>query len=135
MPGYRRAAPGGARRFCVLGAVVILSAACARAPIVDTAQPGFDSVAYQQDLAVCQHFADQVDPGERVVTSTLVGAAAGAALGAIAGAFGGDAGLGAAVGAATGGAGGAISGGSDSTRTADQVMRNCLNERGYVILD
>ena len=129
----RRRAAGS--RAATLAAVLAVAAGCARAPIVDTAQPGFDTVAYQQDLAICQHFADQVDPGERVVTSSLVGAAAGAALGAIAGAFGGDAGFGAAVGAATGGAGGAISGGTDGARTADQVMRTCLSERGYVILD
>lgn len=122
------------RRGLALAAVVAV-AGCARGPIVDTAQPGFDTIAYQHDLALCQQFADQVDPGEDILTSGLIGAAAGAALGAIGGAFTGDAGLGAAIGAATGGAGGALTGGADSANTADRVLRNCLRERGYVILD
>ena len=123
------------RKAAVLGVAAIVIVGCARQPIVDTTKPDFDNVAYQQDLAICEQLAEQIDVGGEALTTALIGAAAGAALGAIGGAFTGDAGLGAAIGASTGGAGGLLGGGAGAYSDRDRVVRNCLRERGYVILD
>lgn len=118
-----------------LGMAAVMVVACTHNPIVDTDKPGFDDVAYRQDLAVCEDFAQQADVAGEALTSGLLGAIAGAALGAIGGAIAGDAGLGAAIGASTGGAGGLLAGGTGAYSERDRVVRNCLRERGYVILD
>lgn len=123
------------RRAVILGVAAVLAAACSRQPIIDTTKPGFDNVAYQHDLAICEEFADQVDVGGEALVGGLIGAAAGAAIGAIGGAIAGDAGLGAAIGAATGGGSGVIGGGADAYASRGEVVRNCLRERGYVVLD
>ncbi len=123
------------RKAVILSVAAVLVAACARQPIIDTTKPDFDNVAYQQDLAICEQFADQVDVGSEALVAGLIGAAAGAALGAIGGAIAGDAGLGAAIGAATGGGSGVIGGGTNAYASRGDVLRNCLRERGYVVLD
>jgi outer membrane lipoprotein SlyB len=99
-----------------------------KSPIID--MQGVDIAAYQQDLAECESYADQVNRTEPAVT----GAATGAAVGGV---------LGAAVGnsrtAQRGAGAGAVSGGLRGARQAlaeqDRVLRNCLRGRGYRVLN
>ena len=112
-------------------ASIVLLTACAGAdvrPIVD--MKGVNQAQYADDLAECQGYADQVQSGRQVAT----GAAAGAVIGGVVGAVAGNrnsaartAGVGAVAGGAQG-AGGAM-------RDRRQVIRNCLENRGYVVLN
>jgi hypothetical protein len=102
-------------------------AACAAnpRPIVDTR--GVDMVRYQQDLAECEAYREQVPAGQGVAKGAVAGAAVGAAVGAI----GGNAGKGAAY--------GAVGGSAKSAQLADrekqQVAKNCMRGRGYKVLN
>lgn len=102
---------------------------CARnAPIIDT--KGVDIGQYQQDLAECQSYAQQVDTGGKVAGSTAGGAVVGGAIGAVLnGTKGAQKGAGA--GAITGAARGAASG----QREQQRVVKNCLRGRGYRVLN
>ena len=115
--------------------VLLLAGGCAgveeltgQEPIVD--MKGVNQAQYADDLAECQGYADQVQSGRQVAT----GAAAGAVIGGVVGAVAGNsnsaartAGVGAVAGGAQG-AGGAM-------RDRRQVIRNCLENRGYVVLN
>lgn len=91
---------------------------------------GVNQTQYQQDLADCKQIAKDVSVARRAG----VRAAAGAAVGAV---------LGAAVGnsdtaARTAGAGGVIGGAQGAQRgfqEKDQVVKNCLRNRGYAVLN
>ncbi len=115
-----------ARRALIVAALVIAGCSGTTGPIIDT--QGVDMSRYQQDLAQCQTYAEQVSTGKAVGKGAAGGAAVGAAIGAIAG---GGAGEGAGIGAVTGGA--------QSARIADRekadVVRNCLRGRGYRVLN
>jgi|SaaInl5LU_22_DNA_1037371.scaffolds.fasta_scaffold57079_1 outer membrane lipoprotein SlyB len=93
--------------------------------IVDT--KGVDMSTYQQDVAECEALADEVPVVERAATGGAVGAVVGGAIGAI---FG-DPGQGAGTGAVSGTVEGANSGLSE----ADQVLKRCLQGRGYRVLN
>jgi outer membrane lipoprotein SlyB len=122
------------RRVASLALILIL-AGCAQSyqPVVDT--KGVDNAKYQQDLAECRQYAEQVSPAGEAATTGLLGAAGGAALGAIVGAFSGGAGTGAAIGAATGGAVGAGAGGVSGISEQKRIINNCLRGRGYNVLN
>lgn len=105
--------------------VMLQLAGCASDPIVDT--QGVDMAQYGKDLADCEKFAEQVDTGGKAVSSAAAGAAVGAALGAV----WGDAGSSAATGAISGGSGGLYA--ADQERA--QVVKNCLRNRGYAVLN
>lgn len=94
-------------------------------PIVDTR--GVDMVKYEQDLADCKTFREQV-PTEVGVAK---GAGAGAAVGAATGAISGD--------VAKGAGYGAIAGSAKSAQLAERekqkVVKNCLRFRGYRVLN
>ncbi len=107
--------------------------ACSSDPIIDT--KGVDNAKYQQDLAECKQYADQVDVASNAGTGALVGGAAGAAVGAVVGAITGAPGTGAAIGAAGGGTSGLFGGGAKGYSKQQQVVRNCLRGRGYSVLD
>ena len=103
-----------------------LCAACAsKKPIIDTA--GVDMEQYERDLADCEQVATQVDTGGTAAKSAAAGAAIGAALGAVWGDVG------------TSAAGGAVSGGAGGLMSADQekatVIKNCMRNRGYAVLN
>lgn len=105
--------------------IVLLSGCANYRPIVDSR--GVDNVAYERDLSQCQAYADQVSPAG--------GAAAGAAIGAglsfiLAVIGGGDRGMSAGMGAVLGGAAG-VGGGADAQVN---IIRNCMNGRGYRVL-
>jgi len=103
-------------------------ATSARAPIVD--MKGVDAVQYETDLDECRQYAEQVDVGEDAAT----GAVAGAVLGGVTGAVARDsdtAKRAAGVGAVLGGAHGTLSG----LEERDRVVRTCLRNRGYSVLN
>ncbi len=96
--------------------------------IVDT--KGVDMSAYQQDMAECQALADQVPVGERAATGAVVGAVVGGTIGAIVG----D-GRGAERGAGVGAVSGTLRGASSGLSEEDQVLKRCLQGRGYRVLN
>ncbi|NND46010.1 MAG: glycine zipper family protein [Xanthomonadales bacterium] len=113
-------------RTLYLAALAVLLGACAsQKPIIDTR--GVNMSLYEQDLAECREYAEQVNSGEKVAKSAAVGAAVGAAIGAV---FG-NAGDGAATGAIDGG----THGGLDADREKAVVVKRCLSGRGYRVLN
>lgn len=115
------------RTVMVVAALGILAlAGCAsKKPIIDN--QNVDMAQYERDLADCQQIAQQVDTGGTAVKSAAGGAAVGAALGAV----WGDVGRSATSGAITGGAGGLLAADSEEAR----VIKNCLRNRGYRVLN
>lgn len=116
------------RMVCTMVSLLALSlcAACAsKKPIIDTA--GVDMDQYARDLADCEQVATQVDTGGTAAKSAAAGAAVGAALGAV----WGDIGSSAAGGAVTGGAGGLLAADEEKAR----VVKNCMRNRGYAVLN
>ena len=91
---------------------------------------GVDPVKYQQDLAECGTYADQVDASGKIVGNAAGGAVVGGAVGAI---YGG--GEGAAKGAGAGGVIGGARGVRGTQQERNQVVRNCLRNRGYSVLN
>jgi outer membrane lipoprotein SlyB len=113
-----------------LALVVVLNGCASYRPLVD-ARSVSSPQRYEQDLRECQHYAAQVSPGQSAVAGALFGALLGAAISA---ALGGDryvtehvAAAGAVQGAANGAAGGADA--------QVQIIRNCMNDRDYDVLD
>lgn len=95
-------------------------------PIVDPA--GVDMGRYQADLAECQQIAQQVDQ------KAGAGAVGGAVVGGLVGAITGNSDRvrkSAGVGAVLGGAKGA----GATQRERDLVVKNCLRNRGYTVLN
>ena len=85
---------------------------------------------YERNLAECQQYAHQVDVANTTAANAAVGAGV---LGALAAVLGGnryDVGRWAAAGAITGGVNGAASGG----QTQVNIIRNCMQGRGYNVL-
>jgi hypothetical protein len=99
-------------------------------PIVD--MKGVNVYQYEQDLAECSEYADEVNVAGKTVGGAAAGAAVGAAIGAIwDGENGNSPERGAATGAVLGGAGGVGSGVSERS----QVVKSCLRGRGYRVLN
>jgi len=97
-----------------------------KGPIIDT--KGVDMTMYQQDLAECQTYAQEVSVGGGAAKGAAVGAAAGAAIGAIRGRnVGEDAGVGAVL--------GGTKSGTAAKREQEQVVKTCLRGRGYKVLN
>lgn len=88
---------------------------------------------YQQDLAECQSYANQVSPVQDAAVGALGGAAVGAGLGALTGAaFSGvSVGKGAAIGAIGGGVLGLAGGAYTGHQNQQDVLNNCMRGRGY----
>lgn len=91
---------------------------------------GVDREQYQRDLNECGAYADQVDATGKVAGRAVGGAAVGGAVGAI---FGG--GHGAAQGAGAGAVVGGAHGVEDTLHERNQVVRTCLRNRGYSVLN
>ncbi|MEH6542201.1 YMGG-like glycine zipper-containing protein [Halopseudomonas sp.] len=96
--------------------------------IIDT--HGVDMQQYYQDMDDCQSFAAQVPVAEKATTTAVGGAVLGGVLGAIVG-NSSTAAKGAGVGAVTGG----LRGTSSGYRERDRVVKNCLQGRGYGVLN
>jgi outer membrane lipoprotein SlyB len=91
---------------------------------------GVNMAAYEQDLAECRVYSEEVKTGEKAAR----GAASGAVVGGLIGAAVGnsrDAQRGAGAGAVTGGAKGV----SQGERQEVQVVKQCLRGRGYRVLN
>lgn len=95
-------------------------------PIIDPA--GVDMVQYEKDLAECEQIAQQVEQkaGEKAAGGALVTGAIGAVLG------GSD---GAKKGVGVGAIGGAARGAGETSRERAKVVKNCLRNRGYSVLN
>ena len=120
----------GLLAVCATIALVSGCASKAGKPIVD--MKGVNPSQYEQDLAECSSYADEVAVGEKAVTGAVTGAVVGGALGAIWDGYrGGSPERGAASGAVVGGAGGVGSGVSERNR----VVKSCLRGRGYSVLN
>lgn len=115
------------RIFSLLIATLIGACASHPEPIVDT--KGVNMAVYEQDLADCKSYAEQV----RIEAGMARGAAAGAATGGAVGAIRdrGDVVEDAAVGAVLG----ASKSGVHGAKEKDRVVKNCLRYRGYRVLN
>ncbi len=82
---------------------------------------------YEQDLADCERFSDQI----RVEQGIAKGAAAGAVIGAAGGAVAGEPLEGAGYGAVAGGS----RSGLDAARDKERVVKRCMRGRGYKVLN
>lgn len=111
----------------LLGIAALGLAACygTSGPIIDT--QGVNMAQYEQDLAACEAYRDEVNMAAGVAKGTAAGAAVGGATGAITGRPGEAAGV------------GAIWGGARSAqineREKSRVVKNCLRGRGYRVLN
>lgn len=120
--------------FRLVGLMVVMMAGCAQRPnapggvIVD--MKGVDPVQYQKDVAECGAYADQIDTASKVGGQAAGGAVVGGAIGAI---FAG--GHGAAQGAGAGAVAGGARGTQDTLNERHVVVRNCLRNRGYAVLN
>jgi hypothetical protein len=116
------------KRLIAASLIVLMVSGCATyRPMVDFKSSSRGLQFYQQDLAECQRYAEQISPAG----SALVGAAIGAAIGAVVFAgFGLKPGEGAAWGAGSGALGGATSSGMSQV----DVIRRCMQARGYTVL-
>jgi len=114
-------------RLLLLAVSTILISACARQQIIiDPA--GVDQARYQQDLAECKQIAEQVDQkaGQGAVAGAVISGAIGAILGDRR-----DAERLAGVGAVSG----AASGAGQTRQEKNLVIKNCLRNRGYKVLN
>jgi uncharacterized protein YcfJ len=110
-------------------AAITLFAGCAAhssKPIIDPA--GVDMAQYETDVGECEQIATQVEhkAGESAAEGALVGGLIGAIVGGTDSAI-----KGVGVGAVAGGA----SGSADTQREKSTVVKNCLRNRGYKILN
>ena len=111
-------------------AALTLAAGCTSTNEIIIDEKGINMSRYEDDLADCRAYSEQVAVGEKAAK----GAASGAVVGGLIGAITGDsdrAAEGAGVGAVTGGAKGVNEGEKDSIR----VVKNCLRGRGYRVLN
>ena len=101
---------------------------CARHAQIIIDPYGVDMGQYQADLAECQHLSRQVHSkvGEGVVGGAIVGAIAGKIIGGNR-----TASKTAKLGALSGG----LSGGAATMQERERVVKNCLRNRGYKVLN
>lgn len=112
-----------------VAAMGLLAGCATYRPLVDMRGVA-DRDQYERDIADCQNYAGSVSPGASAGAGAIFGALLGAALGAAVG----DRDL--AIDAARFGAvEGAVAGGAAGAGTQVQIMRNCMSERGYLVLN
>ncbi len=92
-------------------------------------EKGVNMSRYDDDLAECELYAEQVAVGEKAARGAASGAAVGGAVGAVSSHR--SAGEGAAIGAITG----VAMGTNDGQRDQVRVVKNCLLGRGYRVLN
>ena len=114
--------------FTLMTVLATLTACAGSQPIVDL--KGVDPAQYRRDLADCQTYADQVPVARKGATRAAVGAVVGGAVGAV---VGNSRTVERAAGA------GAVIGGAKGTgrglNERERVVRNCLRNRGYAVLN
>lgn len=116
---------------CLLLTAVLLSAiaACTTTREIIIDEKGVNMNRYDNDLAECESYAEQVATGKKAVRGAGSGAVIGGAVGGVIRSRG--VGEGAAVGAIGGGAKGLDQGEREQVR----VVKNCLRGRGYRVLN
>lgn len=107
---------------------LLLTGCASHKVIID--KEGVNMSKYEQDLAACREYAEEVSTGEQAGKGAIGGAVIGGAVGAILGGRRGAETLGG-VGAVTG----AARGGARGEHEKDQVVKNCLRGRGYRVLN
>lgn len=115
--------------FYVACSILVVVAGCASSGsgiVID--KKGVDMSRYDQDLAECQEYAKEVE--SKTGSSAAGGAVVGGAVGAI---FGGSSG--AARGAGAGAVVGTARGSSTTSHEKQTVVKNCLRNRGYKVLN
>lgn len=114
--------------FSALILSILTLSGCARHSQIIIDPKGVDMREYHADLAECQQLADQVE--EKVAEGVVGGAVVGAIFGGI---------IGGHRTARTTGALGAVAGGlgagGEEQYKREKVLRNCLHNRGYRILN
>ena len=114
--------------FSVILGIVTL-AGCARHAQIIIDPYGVDMGMYQQDLADCRQLARQVRSkvGEGIVTGAIVGTV----VGKIIGGHHSNTSRTTKLGALSGG----LQGGSATVHERERVVKNCLRNRGYQVLN
>ena len=116
------------RSLLIFSMFVLLHSCASNQFIVD--KKGIDEVQYQADLEECKAYSEQLKTGKTVAKSAGFGALVGGVIGVALG----DADMAARMagaGAAQGAAGGAIEG----DRSKDDIVKSCLSQRGYRVLN
>ncbi|MGB5304855.1 MAG: glycine zipper family protein [Gammaproteobacteria bacterium] len=108
--------------------IMLLSGCASQRIIID--EDGTDMSNYSSDLADCRAYAEQVPTGSQVAQGVVGGAVLGGILGAIVG----DSST-ASKAAGAGSVTGAVGGGSRAGNEKDRVVKNCLRNRGYQVLN
>jgi outer membrane lipoprotein SlyB len=109
-----------------LFAITLVAGCASSGPVIDPA--GIDMQQYEADVAECKEISEQVD--QKAGTSAVGGVIIGGLIGAVTG-NSGSVQRGAGAGAVIGGAKGAGS----TSQERDKVVKNCLRNRGYKILN
>lgn len=117
-------------KFFLLPVIISMLAisGCARHAQIIIDPKGVDMRAYHADLAECQHLADQIE------TKIAEGVVGGAVIGALYGAIIGGRRTSVTIGQ-LGALGGGLSAGAEEHYQREKVIRNCLRNRGYQILN
>lgn len=113
--------------LCITLGAITLASGCASSkskPIIDPA--GVDMAQYDADVADCEQIATQVD--QKAGAGAAEGAVVGGVIGAI---FNNNLGEAVAAGAVIGG----VKGGASTEKERSRVVKNCLRNRGYKILN
>ena len=110
--------------------LTLLLAACADKPRIIIDRKGVDMTHYDQDLAECRSYADEVPVGKESVKGGVAGAVVGGAIGAIVGNS-----RTAERAAGAGAVAGTVRGATRSEREQQQVVKRCLTGRGYRVLN
>ena len=115
-------------RYCITLLAIAVGAGCAGSskPIIDPT--GVDMEQYDIDLAECEQISEQVE--QKAGTS----AAGGALIGGLIGAITGDT-TRAVKGAGVGGVIGGAKGAGSTDKEKESVVKKCLRNRGYQILN
>ena len=111
-----------------ISAGLVLLGGCARHSKIIVDPHATNMSHYQADLAECEKLAEQVDSkvGKGIVGGAVVGGIAGEIVGG---------GKRTDVGAKLGALSGAVKGGRATRRERDKVIKNCLRNRGYRVLN
>lgn len=117
------------RYLLLTSTALALLAACTTTSEIIIDQKGVNMARYEEDLADCESYAEQVPVGKKGAKGAASGAVVGGAIGAID--DGRDTAEGAGIGAVLGGVKGLNEGERDKVR----VVKNCLRGRGYRILN
>src|SRR3569623_190702 len=117
------------RRILIVSLALVSTGCASYRPVVDI-HDRQEAYADERDLHDCQRYAHHVDPAGSAVVGAFIGAVVGAAFGAAVG----DRSVAldvARIGAIEGGVAGAANGAGAEV----DIIRNCLLERGYRVLD